>query len=47
MCSLRLEGNLPEEFSLSGKNVRCPDFVKDITLGERTQQEEKKEEVRR
>jgi hypothetical protein len=36
-----------KKFFLSGKNVRCPDFVKDITLKEKTQREEKKEEVKR
>jgi hypothetical protein len=33
-----------KKFSLCGKNIRCPDFVKDVALKEETEKEEKKEE---
>ena len=26
-----------KKFSLSGKEIRCPDFVRDISLGEETE----------
>ena len=33
-----------KKFSISGKDMRCPDFVKDVSLKEETEKEEKKEE---
>lgn len=33
-----------KKFSVSGKNMRCPDFVKDVTVKDKTEKEEKKEE---
>lgn len=32
-----------KKFSISGKNMRCADFVKDVTIKEETGKEEKKE----
>jgi len=32
-----------KKFSISGKNMRCADFVKDVTIKEETGEEEKKE----
>ena len=36
---------MPEKFSISGKDLRCPDFARDVTIKEKT--EEDKEEKRR
>jgi hypothetical protein len=33
-----------KKFSVSGKNLRCADFVKDVTIKEETEKEETKEE---
>jgi len=33
-----------KKFSISGKNMRCADFVKDVTIKENPEKEEKKEE---
>ena len=48
MCSLRMAGNMPEKFSISGKDLRCPDFARDVTIKEKTEEdkEEKKKEGR-
>ncbi len=33
-----------KKFSISGRSIRCTDFVKDLTIKEKTEKEEKKEE---
>jgi hypothetical protein len=32
-----------KKFSISGKQIRCPDFVKDVSIKEKPEKEEKKE----
>lgn len=34
-----------KRFSLSGKDVRCPDFVRDMSIREEADREEKKTET--
>jgi len=43
MRGLRLEGNLLEKIFDFRENMRCPDFVKDSAVEEKTEREEKKE----
>jgi len=38
-----VERVVPEEFYVSGKNLHCPDFVKDISLNAKDEKEEGKE----
>jgi hypothetical protein len=33
-----------KKFSISGKQVRCPDFVKDVSIREEPEKEEKRKE---
>lgn len=33
-----------KKFAISGKNIRCPDFVRDVGLKEESGKKEKKEE---
>ncbi len=33
-----------KKFSISGKDMRCPDFVKDMTIKEKTAEEKEKEQ---
>ena len=33
-----------KKFSISGKSVRCPDFVRDVSLKEPSEKEKKQEE---
>ena len=33
-----------KKFSISGKDIRCPDFVRDVTIKEEPEQEKEKEE---
>lgn len=40
LCAWR--ATCQKRFSISGKDMRCPDFVKDITVEERTEEPEKK-----
>lgn len=35
--------NCQKKFSVSGKDVRCPDFARDLTIKASTEEEEKKE----
>ena len=43
VCAWR--GTCQKKFSLSGKNIHCADFVRDVSLKEKSEPEEKKEEA--
>ncbi|GAB4419023.1 MAG: hypothetical protein OHK0032_14960 [Thermodesulfovibrionales bacterium] len=37
-----------KKFSISGKDIRCPDFVRDVSIkGEKEKEEEKEEKERK
>jgi len=42
ICAWRADCN--KKFLLSGKNIRCPDFVKDITIKEDSEQNNSNEQ---
>jgi len=42
VCAWR--GTCQKKFSLSGKNIRCPDFVQDVSLKKKCDNEQNKEE---
>lgn len=42
VCAWRAD--CQKKFSVSGKNIRCPDFARDITIKETEKSNEKKEE---
>jgi hypothetical protein len=41
VCAWR--GTCQKKFSISGKDIHCPDFVRDITIREKTEDEKDKE----
>lgn len=41
VCAWR--ASCQKKFSISGKNIRCPDFVKDISIKEKSENKEVKE----
>ncbi|MEK7238781.1 MAG: hypothetical protein AAB012_04725 [Nitrospirota bacterium] len=45
ICAWR--ANCQKKFSVSGKDLRCPDFVKDISLSEEKDEKEKDSEIKK
>lgn len=41
ICAWRAD--CQKKFSVSGKNVRCPDFVRDVSVKKKSEAEEEKE----
>lgn len=42
VCAWR--GDCQKKFAVSGRDVRCPDFVRDVSLGDKDTPEQTKEE---
>lgn len=45
VCAWR--ANCQKKFSVSGKDLRCPDFVKDISLSEEKDEKEEDSEIKK
>lgn len=42
VCAWR--GTCQKKFSVSGRDLRCPDFVRDVTIKEKGEEEKEKEQ---